>query len=379
MLVRAAHKYYHNNHPMIKNLTPNQLLLIAIAAVLLLLAAFSFFLLQDPLAPLPFAPLPTTSTSTPLPPVRTNTTVPTTIAPTRQTSYTPLAAFVTPYTGTAPESPTQSETTLPGATAYPPPPTLAPTSGPPGTPASTGMPPSTTSTPSLTATSTTSQAATSTTSPTATGTLSAGEYRVTGRVIQNGTPVANVVVEFADDVGPRQATTNPGGHYWFITLAPGTDFTLKFHQSDNPNLTPTSEVASLAWIEGTLPTGVNIIDLPDFDVSIDLNGMIFELQNPADTDSYSASSISTSNPIQFIWSLYNQGGSYHIELGPNGSDEPIWTSSQLASTNYMWNGTLDDGSHISQGRYWWRVAATKSLSNYVLVIFTQQFHISFTP
>jgi hypothetical protein len=187
------------------------------------------------------------------------------------------------------------------------------------------------------------------------------------------------VIEFADDTAPRKATTNPGGHYWYITFAPGTNFTLTFHRSDNPNLTPTSEVASLAWIEGTLPTGMAIIDLPDFDVSINLNGMLFELQNPADVTSYSASSTSASIPIQFIWSLYSPGGSYHIELGPNGSDEPIWKSSQLALTNYMWNGTLDDGSHISQGQYWWRVAATKSLGNYVLVIFTQQFHISFIP
>lgn len=51
----------------------------------------------------------------------------------------------------------------------------------------------------------------------------------------------------------------------------------------------------------------------------------------------------------------------------------------LPSTNMMWNGTLDDGTHISQGAYWWRVAATKSLGNYVQVIFTQQSDIQFTP
>jgi hypothetical protein len=45
----------------------------------------------------------------------------------------------------------------------------------------------------------------------------------------------------------------------------------------------------------------------------------------------------------------------------------------------MWNGTLDDGTHISQGAYWWRVAVTKSLGNYVLDIFSQQFDILFNP
>jgi hypothetical protein len=361
--VPAASDYHQRYHPMIKNLTSSQLLLIAIAAVLLLLAAFSFYLLQDPSAPLPFAPPPGTSSSTPLPPPPTVTPVPTVLQPTRQTSYTPLAAFVTPNTGTASESPTQSGTSLSSETASPTSSTLTPTSRPPGTPSSTVVPSS----------------ATSTTSPTATGTLSPGEYGVTGRVVQNGTAVANVVVEFADDVAPRQATTNPSGHYWFITFAPGVNFTLTFKQSDNLRLTPTPQVASLAWIEGTMPTGVNIIDLPDLEVSINLNGIAFELLSPADGSTYSASSISTSNPIQFNWSLYSQGGTYMVQLGPNSSDVPIWSSSQLSSTSYMWNGTLNDGTHISQGSYWWRVSVTKSLGNYILVVFTQQFHIQFNP
>jgi hypothetical protein len=107
--------------------------------------------------------------------------------------------------------------------------------------------------------------------------------------------------------------------------------------------------------------------------------MIFELQTPVDGATYSAAAISPYNPIQFTWSLYNQGGSYHVELSPNGRNDPIWTSSLLASTNIMWNGTLDDGSHISEGAYWWRVAVTKSLGNYVLDIFSQQFDILFNP
>jgi hypothetical protein len=348
---------------MIKNLTLNQLLLIAIATVLLLLAAFSFYLLQDPSAPLPFAPPHATSSTTPHPTTLTINTAPTTLAPTRQTSYTPLAAFTTPNGGTPRETPLISETPVPGSATSPEVPTNPTTVLPTTTLAYTQIPPS----------------AAATTSPTATGTRSPGEYGVTGRVLQNGTPLANVMVRFADDVTPRQAITNPGGHYWFITLAPGTNFTLTFDQSDNPRLTPTPEIASLVWVEGTLPTGVDIIDIPDFEVSVNLNGMTFQLQTPIDGSSYSAAAISASNPLQFTWSLYSQGVTYKAQLGPNGSDKPIWSSSQLASTNLMWNGTLDDGTHIPQGSFWWRISVTKSLANYTLIVFTQQFHIRFSP
>ncbi len=333
------------------------------AAVLLLLAAFSFYLLQDPSAPLPFAPPPTT-TSTPLSPSPTHPAVPTsTSIPTRQTSYTPFATLSTPRPELTTQTPNLTVTTVPGGTTPFSGSTNTVTITPSGTSPYTVTPGSTTITPS----------------PTITGTLITGEYGVTGRVIQNGTPVANVVIEFQDDVAPRQASTNSGGYYWFTTLAPGTTFTLTFNQSDNPQLTPNSEIASLAWIKGTLPTGINIIDLPDFEVSVNLSGMIFELQTPVDGTTYSATPISSSNPIQFVWSLYSLGGSYHVELGPNGSDYPIWTSSHVVSTNLMWDGTLDDDTHISHGTYWWRVAMTKSLGNYTTVIYTQQWDILFNP
>lgn len=186
-------------------------------------------------------------------------------------------------------------------------------------------------------------------------------------------------MEFEDDVASRQSSTNPGGHYWFTTLAPGTAFSLTFNQNDNPQLTPAFDIASLAWIEGTLPTGVNTIDLPDFEISLNLNGATFDPQSPVDGAAYSASAISNSNPIQFTWSLYSLGGSYHVELGLHGSDQPIWSTGQIAEAYYMWNGTLDDGTHISEGAYWWRVAVTKNLGNYVVVIFTQPWDILFNP
>ena len=97
-----------------KNLTKNQILLIVIATVLLLLAAFSFYLLQDPTAPLPFVPPPPTSTFTPLPATPTDTPTPSaTPIPTRRTSYTPFASPDRTDIGTPPEETITPVTLIP--------------------------------------------------------------------------------------------------------------------------------------------------------------------------------------------------------------------------------------------------------------------------
>lgn len=337
-----------------KNLSTNQVLLIAMATVLLLLASVSFYLLQDPSAPLPFAPAPPSSTITPLPPSPSQTPAPSsTPIPTRQTSYTPFASPATTDTVTQSEVSGTSETISPE--------------------------PSTTTPLSSTTASTLQPLVTATVTPTASQTLTVGEYQVTGRVVRNSTPVAGVVVEFDDDAPPRKNTTNSGGHYSFITLAPGTNFTLAFNQVDNPDLTPVPEISSLAWIEGFLPIGTNPITLPDLEVSLKIDGLSFESVSPVDGATFSAAVISSSNPIQFIWALYNEGDSYHIELGAHGSGDSKWNSSETALTNWMWNGTLNDGSHITEGAYWWRVGVKKNLGNYNLMVFTQKSDILFNP
>jgi hypothetical protein len=187
------------------------------------------------------------------------------------------------------------------------------------------------------------------------------------------------VLAFADELAPRLDTSGAGGHYWFITHSPGTNFTLTFYQVNNPQFPSTSQVASLAWIEGNLPTGTNIIDLPDLEISTNLNGMVFEPEVPADGYSISAAAISPSNKIRFSWSLYSQGETYYVELGLVGSDQVLWTSPEVNASSLMWDGTLDNESHISSGTYWWRVAAGKTLANYWFISYTQNRTINFTP
>lgn len=345
------------------NLTKNQILLIVIATVLLVLAAFSFYLLQDPTAPLPFVPPPPTSTFTPLPATPTDTPTPSsTPIPTRRTSYTPFASQDRTASGTPPEETITPVTLIPESSGTT---TVSPVS-------------STTITPSFpTNTSTLRPLVTTSVSPTASQTLISGQYEVAGKIVQNGTPIANVVVEFTDDDPPRKRTTNSDGHYSFITLAPGTNFSLAFNLADNPHLTPVPEIASRAWIEGTLPTGDTNIELPDLEVSINIDGMIFRLVTPVDGATFSAAVISPSNPIQFIWTPYNKGNTYFIELGPNGSDEPVWISGNTPSTSLMWNGILNDGSHISEGAYWWHVGVNQTLGNYYRIAFTHEWDLIF--
>lgn len=342
-----------------QKITSHQLLLIILATALLFIAAFSFYLLQDPTAPLPFSP-PPSSTATTQAPVLTATSAPSsTLIPTRQTSYTPFATLYTFTPGTPLQSISPTGTIAPEGSVSP----TSPTNTLRPSPSRTLIYTLTSTSPSITA------------SPTVTPTLAEGEHSVTGRILQNGTPVSNVLVEFEDDTPSRQSSTDSSGHYWFITLAPGTSFSLTFNQSDNPNLRPSDEVSSLAWFEGSLPTGVDTIDFPDFEISLYLDGMIFELQNPISGAAYSADVISSSNPLQFAWSLYNPGGSYHIELIDYDTDELVWSSNQLGSTSYMWDGTLNDGTHITEGVYYWRVGVTRSLGNYVETVFSQAWYL----
>ena len=354
---------------MLKNLTSGQLFLISLATVILLIAAFSLFLLQDPTAPLPFALAPTTGSPTAPPPTNTLAIQPSdTPIPTRQTSYTPFATLLTPENltpsptvGTGTITPNPSQATQPGGA------TPSVTS----TRSSTHVPSSTSP---FTLTPTSSNL---TTTPTITETLAPGYVAVTGQVLRNATPIANVKVEFKDDVAPRQSNTDQSGHYRFFTLAPGAAFSLTFRQSDNPQLTPPAEITSLASIEGSLPTGVNPIDLPDLELSILQDGSTFELMTPVAGAAYPASIITSSNPLQFTWADYHTGVTYRIELGLNGSDQPLWSSPSINSMNYMWDGTLSDGRHVSEGDYWWRVSAIKTANGYTISVCTHTWDLTF--
>jgi hypothetical protein len=366
-----------------KNFNLNQVLLIGIATVLLLLTAASFYLLQDPSAPLPFAISPTDTSASLLPSEVQPTSSSPTPPPTRQTSYTPFASIGTPTSVTTTEvtpggtTPTRSASAIPTQS----PSGLTPT---PRQPTSTSRaypgPGTSSPQPSIAPTNTASPTTTGSTAvPTITPTLTSGEHVVTGRILQNSTPVPNVVVSFTDDNPSRLSTTNSGGHYFFTTLAPGTSFTLQYTRADNPQIIPAAQVASLAWIVGTLPTGVNEIDLPDLDLSLNINGNLFELDTPVDGAAFSAAAIGPNNPLEFVWTSYEQGEYYFVELGLAGDDTPLWTSDTTAATDIMWNGTLESDDHVSEGAYWWHVGVKKTVGAFDMFIFTPNNDLIFNP
>ncbi len=338
--------------------TSFELLLIGLAALIFLLAALGLFLVQNPQTPLPWAK---TATFSPLPSTTFTQqiaigTPPPSLTP--RTSYTPFATRLTieaHSTSPSPDSTPTADIT----------PSASDTAGPSPTGATE------TSTPTFfPGTSQPTNTSTYTPIPTASATLSPGEFGISGRVVLNGSPIAGVSVSFRDDQPTRSSLTDAQGHYWFTTYAIGVDFLLSFEQRNNPQYSPTTLFASTALLYGYLPSGSSVITLPDLEISLVLNGQSFEPALPIEDATYSSTVITSANPIQFTWTSYYQAVFYYVELSPSDNDLLLWGSENATSTNVMFNGTLDDGTHIAAGTYDWFVAANRAVNDYTLTVYT---------
>jgi hypothetical protein len=357
---------------MIHRKPTSELLLIGLIAFIFLLAAAVLFLLQRPSTLPPVAVVPSASqasSSTPgMPlPVGASPTAVTPGIPAARTSYTPFATRLTLQAETTGQfTPTGSTPGSPTLTPDPRTPSPTPT---PVTPYP-GVQPSPTTillpgTPSPTATNT----STPTFSPTAT--LAAGEFGISGRVTLNGVPVAGVTVSFRDDQPSRSAITDSQGRYWFTTYAIGVDFLLSYEQAANPQVTPATSIASAVSLYGYLPSGTTLITLPDLEISLVIAGQSFEPTTPLSGATFSVANITAANPIQFVWTTYNQAQDYYIELCQADNDAILWGSENTTSTNVMFDGILDDSTHITAGSYNWYVAANRVLNDYTITVYTQ--------
>jgi len=353
--------------------TSLELLLIGLAALIFMLAALGLFLLQNPQAPLPWAK---TATFSPVPsatitqPIASGTTL---SSFTPRTSYTPFATRLTieaPTSSSSPDStPTAQDTSSTDAT-----PSASETAGPSPTGATA------TSTPTfLPGTQPPTATNTITPTPAVSPTLAPGEFGITGMVVLNGVPVPGISVSFRDDQPTRSDITDSQGRYWFTTYAIGVDFLLSFEKGENPQYTPSTLFASTALLYGYLPSGSSVITLPDLELSLVLNGQVFEPTSPIEGATYSTTIITGANPIQFAWTSYNQAEFYYVELSPGDSDLLLWGSENTTSTNVMFNGTLDDGTHIAAGTYYWFIAANRSINDYTLTVYTQPHSLVIIP
>jgi hypothetical protein len=349
--------------------TSSELLLIGLAAFIFLLAALGLFLLQDPQAPLPWAVTATSSPTQPATatqPIAIGVNLPTS---TPRTSYTPFATRLTIVAPTP--TPTPGSSPTPDASAA-----ASQTPGPTPTGTITPATPTPTFVPGTQAPTATN---TMTPIPAVSPTLAPGQLGISGRVVRNGAPVAGVSVSFRDDQPPRSFITDSQGRYWFTTYAIGIDFLLSFEQSANPQYTSATPIASTALLYGYLPSGSTVITLPDLEISLVLNGQSFEPTTPLDGATFNAANITSANPIQFVWTTYNQAEYYYVELSPSASDEILWGSENTTSTNAMFNGSLDDDTQISAGTYRWFVAANRAINDYYLVIYTQPRSLVINP
>jgi hypothetical protein len=192
---------------------------------------------------------------------------------------------------------------------------------------------------------------------------------VTGRVVRDGTPVgAGIVVELEDHDNVT-TTTDADGHYTFDIVSLEGAFSVVFAQEWNTQLYTTDQVASWAWLDGVAPSDVLTIELPDLEISLEVNSQTFGQVTPAAGASSSAGQISPENPLRFEWTPYPGAMRYWVDLGRENAVTPVWQSYLTLFTSTSFNGILDDGNTITAGAYWWSVGAQKQISIYKLTVY----------
>ena len=375
-------------------------LLVGLAAGIFLLAAFGMYLAQDPASPLPWQPPTVTFTITP---TTTLTLTPApTLTATRRPTYTPRLS-----TGTlGADTPGAGETTpMPASTATPGTPgaatsTIAASATPPAaatptyTQASGGYPGPVTNTPIPTAT-TASQTPTITLTPepgadtptptltatnggptpTATETVTEEDIRVQGRVVQNGTPVANVTLEINE--GDFTVETNANGYYQFdLPKDVGEPFLIDFFHTENDTLDPSDEIVEWVWVEKDIEEDDLVVQVPDIEISLRVGTAFFQPTTPDESAAYSLAQVYASNPIAFGWSAYHRTATYTVKLGYDDIVNTQWDSSPTSATTANFTGS----TAVTSGHdWWWTVEALYEENDCSFHVHTQTRKIVFNP
>ena len=222
-----------------------------------------------------------------------------------------------------------------------------------------------TPTPTFTPTPTPTYTPTPTSTPTSTPSVTPVPGSIAGRVLLNGVPEGGVTIKLEDQAINTVAQTVSGadGTYTFANLtATDEGYNLVFAQEWNTQYA-LDQVISWGWL-GSIPVADgNVVQMPDFDISL----LGFEPTTPAANASFSA--ISSSNPIQFTWVPYPQANRYWVDLAHGQDQNIVWQSSIAQSTSISFDGILANGSQIQPGEYWWGVGARRDLGAYKLTVY----------
>jgi len=178
---------------------------------------------------------------------------------------------------------------------------------------------------------------------------------------------AGTVVELEGRETVR-TTTNANGRYAFDSASLEGTFNVVFAHEWNAQRYTADQVASWAWLEGAAPSDDTGIQLPDLEISLEVNSERFEQVEPAAGASFSAGQISPRTPLTFEWTPYS-GAGYWVDLGREGETGPVWKSLLTSLTSISFNGTLNDETSITAGTYWWSVGAQKQMGAFKLFVY----------
>lgn len=343
---------------------------------MLILAVIGVILIQNPDAPLPWKEPPLPSTDTAIPPTVsiTETLMPTSTG-TRRPSHTPVKQTETPN----PENTVAATLTRTAAQTNPPPSasvTLRPTRTATITQTPTKLSPTNTNAllPPI-APGTSEPTSTAAPSATLSPTPLESPLLVTGRVVDQNVPIANVTV-ILEGPSVMTAVTNENGAYAFLVDWNDVDFSVVFSYEANPQVGSPKDYLAWAWIESRLQ---NDIEVPDLEISAMPEGIYFQQLSPVEGSTYSAYQISDDAPLRFEWTAYPQVDQYWIDLGREDEETPAWYSPVVTEYSVDFDGILKNGAQISEGTYWWAVGAIRTETGFRFLVYTQDSTLYITP
>jgi hypothetical protein len=207
---------------------------------------------------------------------------------------------------------------------------------------------------------------------------------VTGRLVKDGAPVeAGVTVKLEDQAYAIvvTATTDARGLYTFANLTtpgllstPGPGFNVLFAQEWNEQY-DVGDVVSWAWLGPLTISRGATVQVPDLEISL----LGFEQVTPPSGASFSAGEISAQNPLTFEWALYPAASAYWVDLTKGDDLNRVWQSTLVDTTQVPFDGTLEDGSHVTVDTYWWGVGARKDAGEYQLTVYGYLPTLAITP